>query len=74
MSFAGEPSILVDDNDPAIIYGGPWAELSGLETDVRNLTLPGKFSTPSYGTLHTVSGDALGSKNYTLEYTFEGET
>jgi len=65
--------IFVDDDDPALVYGGPWVANRGLETDMHALSVPGGVRTPFYGTLHTASGDPFTTHQYTLHYMFNGE-
>ena len=60
-------SIFVDDDDPAIVYEGPWVTRTGLPSTGFEVAF-----IPLYGTLHTNAGLPLGSQ-FKFQYKFNGE-
>jgi len=61
------PRVFIDDDDPAIVYEGPWAT-SSTSIDV------GSIITPLCGTLHTaVAMNSFPPTKFAFRYKFNGE-
>jgi len=65
-----EKWVFVDDDDPAIVYVGPWTEKCGIETNINDMS-QSEVPKPLYGTVHTpAQNDSMSM----LWYIFNGMT